>query len=109
MIEEDEIPLNTSNIKHGVLTTAIDSNVLSSSSESSIQQNIAVSTRSGRNVSGGRGSEYVCQCSGNFSSCDKSLLHSMEKLKKCRNCNVYVLITHLSRDWKCGKCTNIVS
>lgn len=105
-MEEEEIPPNTSNTEHHVLTSAIDSNVLSLSSESSIQQNVVVSTRSGRNVSGGRGSEYICQCSGNFPSCDKRLKHSIANLKKCRNCNVYVLITHLSRDWKCGKCTN---
>ena len=67
------------------------------------QNDKVLTTRSVCNVSGGRGSEYVCQCNGKMKICNKQIFHSIANLRKCRSCNVYVLISHLSKYWTCGK------
>ena len=51
-------------------------------------------TRVGRVISGGRGSEYECQCSGNVVICNKTILHAVANLIKCRQCKVYMLLSH---------------
>ena len=59
--------------------------------------------RFGRQVGGGRGSEYSCSCG--LSSCDdKTIVYSSNLLSKCRQCQSYLLTTHLSTYWTCRKC-----
>ena len=61
-------------------------------------------TRVGRIISGGRFSEYMCECNGNNATCNKNIFHPIANLIKCRNCKVYMLLSHGGRYWTCGKC-----
>ena len=36
--------------------------------------------------------------------CDQTKMYCMIRLKKCRHCNIRVLITHLSSPWTCNQC-----
>ena len=101
----DNVSLS-SNESNDLLEDTVKSNVDAKKDESLIktQNDKIVTTRFGRNVSGGRGSEYVCQCNGKVRVCNKDNFHSIANLRKCRNCNAYVLTNHLSKYWTCGKC-----
>ena len=59
-----------------------------------------VTTRSGRQIRGGRDTEFRCGCG----VCDQTQLHQLENMYKCRKCNVHVLINHLSTVWTCNDC-----
>ena len=62
---------------------------------------VHATTRSGRRqISSSLNIELQCGCGG----CDQTKMYSMISLKKCRQCNIHVLITHLSSAWTCQQC-----
>ena len=65
---------------------------------------VHLTIRSGRRqISGGQNLELRCGRGG----CNQTKLYPMISLKKCRQCNIHVLITHLSPAWTCQRCRKL--